>query len=320
MNIPSFYLEPANFTVDFEDLSYVRNSVFVLEQRIPPEVEFDELDRQCHHVIARDAQSRPIGTGRLSPEGKLGRLAVLSDWRRQGVGSSLLRELIEKARKLDLAIVTAHSQLSALGFYEKFGFVREGEVFLEAGIPHQVMQFKLQVPDKPSVRPLPRAREASVEATRLETVESALDATLQLIEPSRRYLYIYSHDLEYSLYGQNEMVEALKQFALRQRNGCVQIIIQDPASLRSQIHPLIELAQRLPSHFLIRAPMETEDLQYLSAFVINDCDGYLFRLLGNRYEGHWSPNLPARNRQLREEFERVWQRSRPCTEFRALGL
>lgn len=319
MNIPNFYLEPTTYAVDLEDLRYVRNSVFVVEQQIPPEVEFDELDGQCHHFIARDTECHPIGTGRLSPEGKLGRMAVLREWRGRGVGESLLRALIEKAHNLGLTTITAHAQLTALGFYEKFGFIREGEAFTEAGRPHQAIRLMLEPLGKPG-RPIPKPRELSIEAKRLETVESAIDATLQLIMRSRRQLYIYSHDLEYALYGQNQIVEALKQFILRNRNGEVHIIIQDPANLRNQVHPVLELAQKLTSHFLIRAPVETEDLKYLSAFVVNDCDGYLFRLFGNRYEGHWSPNLPARNRQLREEFERVWQRSRPCTEFRALGL
>ncbi|CAG1021543.1 Acetyltransferase [Methylococcales bacterium] len=319
MNISNFYLEPANFQVDLEDLHYVRKLVFVDEQQIAPEVEFDDLDSQCHHFLARDLQNRPIGTGRLSPEGKVGRMAVLPEWRHQHVGESLLRVLIEKARNLGLTAITASAQITALGFYEKFGFSKEGEVFMEAGIPHQAIKLMLQPLEKP-VRQTPKPRDPSVHAARLETIESTLAATLQLVTDARRELYIYSRDLEYTLYGQNQMVDALKQFALRNRGGGVRIIIQDPANVRNQQHPLIELAQRLTSHFLIRAPVETADLQYLSTFVLNDCDGYLFRPIGNRYEGHWSPNLPARNRQLREEFERVWQCSRPCTEFRALGL
>lgn len=319
MNIPNFYLEPANYAVDFEDLHYLRNLVFVEEQQIPADLEFDELDRQCHHFIARDTEYRPIGTGRLSPEGNIGRMAVLQEWRGQGVGESLLRTLIEKARKLGLTSVTAKAQLPALGFYQKFGFSQEGEAFMEAGIPHQSVRLTLEPVEQPA-RPSPKPRQASVEAVRLESIESALTATLQLITNARRQLCIYSRDLEYSLYGKNEIVEALKQFALSNRNAAVQIIIQDPASLQSQTHPVLELAQRLPSYFLIRTPLEAEDLQYQSTFLISDGDGYLFRLLGNRYEGHWSPNLPAQNRQLREEFERVWQRSHPCTEFRALGL
>jgi len=319
MDIPNFYLEPANYQSDFEDLHYVRNLVFVVEQQIPVELEFDELDRQCHLFIARDVQCRPIGTARLSPEGKLGRMAVLPEWRGQRVGQSLLRAAIEKARSIGLPKVTAHAQLSALGFYEKSGFIKVGDVFSEVGIPHQAVQMLLQAIEKP-VRPAPKPRAATVEAVRIETMEASLASTLQLINSARRQLYIYSRDLELPLYGQKEIVEALKQFALRSHNGGVQLIIQEPANLQTQLHPVIDLAQKLSSHFLIRAPLENEDLQYLSAYVTNDRDGYLFRLFGNRYEGVWSPNLPSRNRQLREEFERVWERSRPCNEFRALSL
>lgn len=319
MNIPNFYLEPACNEVDFEDLHYVRNLVFVEEQKIPVELEFDELDRQCHHVIARDEQFRPIGTGRISPEGRIGRMAVLKEWRGQHVGESLLRALIEKAGKLGLTKLTVNAQLAALGFYEKFGFTQAGDVFTEAGILHQAMQLACKPLEKP-IRPTQKPLQASIPSMRLESVESILAATLQLISQSRRQLCLYSRDLEFSIYGQNEIIQALKQFVLRDFKGSIQIIIQDPASLRGQAHPVLELAQRVSSNFIIRTPVEAADLQYLSAFVINDCDGYLFRLLGNRYVGHWSPSLPAQNRQLREEFERVWQRSRVCTEFRLLGL
>ncbi|WP_031434106.1 GNAT family N-acetyltransferase [Methylomarinum vadi] len=318
MNIPNFYVEPAHYPVDSEELRYVRNAVFVEEQNIPPEIEFDELDRQCHHVLARDLEGRPIGTGRLSPDGKIGRLAVLPGWRKQGVGGSLLRAIIDKARSLGLTTVHANAQVTALAFYRKFAFAQEGDEFIEAGIPHLTMRLKLRPVDKPP-RPALKLRSPSVPAARLASIEATLQSTVQLIAESRRQLCIYSRDLEYSLYGQSEVVEALKQFALRSRGESVQIIIQDPAKLRGRSHPLLDLAQKLASFFLIRTPLEEEDLQYPSAFVINDRDGYLFRLAGNRFEGHWSPNLPARNRQLREEFERVWQRSRPCSEFRALG-
>lgn len=319
MNIPSFYVEPANFDADVEELHFVRNQVFVLEQHIPPEVEFDQLDRQCHHVIARDEDRKPIGTGRLSPDGQIGRMAVSVEWRRQRVGASLLGALLEKARKLGLSNVTASAQVRAVGFYQKHGFVPEEQPYLSAGIMHQLLRLNLQ-PRAPAVRPLPKVRDESVQAERLDSLESAVAASLQLIGQSRRQICIYSRDLEYAVYGHKDIVQALKQFALQNRNAMVQIIIQEPASLHSSGHPVLDLAQKLTSYFLLRTPVECEDLQYSSAFMVSDLGGYLFRLQGNRYEGHWSPNLPAQNRQLREEFERVWQRSRPCTEFRALGL
>jgi hypothetical protein len=85
-------------------------------------------------------------------------------------------------------------------------------------------------------------------------------------------------------------------------------------------HPLLALAQRLPTAFLLRRPQDAEELQYPSVFVVNDADGFLFRLLGSRFEGEWSPALPGRARQLQEQFQRAWERARPCTELRSLQI
>ena len=160
----------------------------------------------------------------------------------------------------------------------------------------------------------------SVEAVELKTFETNLAAMAELIKQARRQICIYSRDLEHELYGSSEIVEALKQFAFNSHDGCVQIIVQDTLAVRSRPHPLLNLAQRLPSSFLFRTPVEPEDSQYPSVFLINDCEGYIFRLLGDRYEANWSPTLPARTLQLSEAFERMWQRSLPCIEFRMLGL
>ncbi|WFP51558.1 GNAT family N-acetyltransferase [Methylomonas sp. EFPC3] len=320
MNIPSFYLEPANYAADFPDLHYLRTEVFVVEQGIAPEIEFDDLDRDCRHLIARDAARRPIGCGRLSPTGRIGRMAVLPAWRRQKVGESLLRGLIELAGNLGLSEVTAHAQIAALGFYRRYGFQTVGAEFLEAGIPHTAIRLTIAAP-APMSRQSEDAPESSVPAIRLQTPEAAAEAALALVQQARRLLCIYSRNLDSRLYSQKPLVEALKQFALRNQRGAeVRIIVQEPEAIRGQQLPLIDLAQRLPSYIAIRAAVEAEDLNFRPAFIANDNGGYLFQLQSDRYDGHWSPNLPAQNRQLSEEFERVWQRARICSEFRALAL
>jgi hypothetical protein len=96
--------------------------------------------------------------------------------------------------------------------------------------------------------------------------------------------------------------------------------VQNPGSVPGQAHPLLELAQKLPSSFQFCTPIEADDLNTTSAYLVNDREGYLFRLNTARYTGVWSPALPGRNRQLRDEFERLWQRSEPCTEFRVLSI
>ena len=137
---------------------------------------------------------------------------------------------------------------------------------------------------------------------------------------ARRELVVYTRDLEHAVYAHPAVIDAFKQFAISGRGGVARILVQDPSAALTAPHPLLALSQRLSSAFQLRTPQDPEDMQYPSVYVANDRDGFLFRLLGSRYEGEWSEAQPARSRQLNEEFRRVWERCRPCTEFRALGL
>ncbi len=120
----------------------IRFTVFVDEQRVPPELEMDEYDAQCIHALAF-SEGKAIGTGRLLPDGHIGRMAVLKDWRGHGAGRALLRALIAAARRRGDRDVVLNSQVHALGFYGAEGFKAEGPVYEEAGIPHRVMRLKL---------------------------------------------------------------------------------------------------------------------------------------------------------------------------------
>lgn len=319
MNISDFRVEPADYKVDFDDLRAIRAAVFIREQNIPEDIEFDSIDPDCYHFIARDNQHNAIGTARLAPDQSIGRMAVAQPWRGKGVGKALLLSVLEKAQKLGFTELTLKAQTEVLGFYEHFGFTKEGDIFLVAKIPHQLMRLQLEPLEK-STRPAPKPREVQVDISEITSVAETLSATLQLIEKARKQLRIYSPDLEPVLYGNKEFIEAIKQFAINSGGGEVMIILQDTLAVRSGPHPLIDLAQRLPSSFTLRTPIEPNDLQYPSAFVINDRDGYLFRQQSSQYRGVWSPVMPSRNRQLQDEFDSVWQRCRPCTEFRALGI
>ncbi len=118
----------------------VRETVSAEEQCVPRDLEMDEHDAVSRHVIARDAEGGAIGTGRLLPDGHIGRMAVLADWRGKGVGRALLESLLEEAAvQEDLRHLALHAQTQASGFYRRFGFVEEGPEFIEAGIPHRVM-------------------------------------------------------------------------------------------------------------------------------------------------------------------------------------
>ena len=125
-----------------EQAKRIRFSVFVEEQRVPADLEMDENDAASLHALAY-ADGRAIGTGRLLPDGHIGRIAVLREWRGRGAGKAMLRKLIDAARERGHREVALSAQVHALEFYRAEGFEPEGAVYEEAGIPHQAMRLRL---------------------------------------------------------------------------------------------------------------------------------------------------------------------------------
>jgi len=120
----------------------IRFAVFVEEQGVPREIELDEHEPHCVHAVAFQ-DDIPIATGRLLPDGHIGRMAVLKQWRGRGVGGLVLGILIERARERGDKAVALSSQVHAVAFYKAHGFVEEGGEYLEAGILHQAMRLEL---------------------------------------------------------------------------------------------------------------------------------------------------------------------------------
>lgn len=118
----------------------IRYKVFVDEQKVPVEIELDAFDAVSLHALAFDAQGVAVGTGRLLPDGHIGRMAVLPQARGIGVGSALLRALMAAARDRGLREVMLNAQTHALPFYARFGFVAQGDEFDDAGIAHRAMR------------------------------------------------------------------------------------------------------------------------------------------------------------------------------------
>ncbi|MCX4968784.1 GNAT family N-acetyltransferase [Streptomyces sp. NBC_00654] len=151
---------PAPYTtrraLDDSDLAacfQIRKDVFVGEQRVPEEIEYDAHDADAAHVLALAADGSALGTGRLLhgpavadrtggdlTAGSLGRLAVTREKRGLGVGAALVRAIEDEARALGLAAVDLHAQTHALGFYERLGYVAYGPDFPDAGIAHRAMR------------------------------------------------------------------------------------------------------------------------------------------------------------------------------------
>ena len=138
-----FTVRAASWRDDLAALQNLRRQVFIVEQQVPEALEWDADDAVSVHALALDAAGQPIGTGRLLPDGHIGRMAVSAAWRRYGVGQAILHWLIGCARARGDAAAHLHAQTHALGFYARAGFIAHGAVFMEAGIPHRAMTLRL---------------------------------------------------------------------------------------------------------------------------------------------------------------------------------
>ncbi|WP_455200799.1 GNAT family N-acetyltransferase [Kaarinaea lacus] len=125
------------------ELIRIRTLVFINEQSVPPDLEWDGYDSDCWHVIAQSKNGEFVATGRMLYDGHIGRMAVLPEFRNHGIGSALLNELIKIATRQKLKEVFLHAQTSAIEFYEKHDFTVTSEVFMDAGIPHVTMRRSL---------------------------------------------------------------------------------------------------------------------------------------------------------------------------------
>ncbi|MBD0336031.1 MAG: GNAT family N-acetyltransferase [Cyanobacteria bacterium Co-bin13] len=140
-------VEIANYQAEKEVIHSIRYEVFVQEQQVPAEVEIDSWDPLSIHVLAKQA-GQFVGTGRLLPDGHIGRVAVCRPWRHQGIGRLIMERLLQTARDQGHRQVVLSAQCHAVHFYQKLGFREEGKVYLEAGIEHIKMVKPLAVSAK----------------------------------------------------------------------------------------------------------------------------------------------------------------------------
>lgn len=318
MTLPAFTVAVADYRADFDALRAVREPVFIREQGVAPEIELDTADPDCVHVLARDVSGVPIGTGRLvppdaptagdghalgdgAPAARIGRMAVLPRWRGRGVGDALLAGLLDAARERGWTRVLLHAQAGAIRFYQRHGFLPRGARFMEAGIEHLTLWRNL---------------DGSMAVT---DPAEAVAVVVALAHAARRELRIRSRDLDPGLLDAPAALDALRRFATSRSGAVVRVLLQDAARPQREHAPLLPLAQRLPSVFAFREADERADSTDPSAFVVDDREGSLYRPFDTRIEGEARLASPGTARQLRERFDRAWERARPVTEYRVLG-
>ncbi len=132
----------ADYKNDHFHIHQIRNEVFIDEQKVSKELEIDGQDDKAIHVLVSN-DNEPIGTGRMLPDGHIGRMAVKKSYRNQAIGKMIMEKLLEAAMGLDLSEVWLSSQCHAKSFYHKFGFIEFGDVYEDANIDHINMKKEL---------------------------------------------------------------------------------------------------------------------------------------------------------------------------------
>jgi predicted GNAT family N-acyltransferase len=296
----------ADWEQDAAALEALRTAVFVEEQGVPRDIEWDGRDSEARHVIAEDAGG-VIGCGRILPDGRIGRLAVQAGRRSGGIGRQLLDALLDVAHSRGLISVYLHAQVSALAFYERAGFVADGEEFLEGGIAHRNMTQRLDYRDWdrdvfPVTFPTPFDQLAVAQA-RL----------------CRRELAILSPTLDRRVFSTEDLASGIRALLRRGRPCRARILIQDSRPLAQQGHLLLELARRVPSSMELRKLPEHPDWNG-DTLVLRDRGAVLAFPGGDSNPGSYRPTDRARCETALARFEELWNAGAHDPELRSLSL
>jgi len=127
-----------NWSEHSDDITRIRDRVFIQEQAVPKHIEIDGKDSECIHFLIFN-ESVPIGTARIKMDGKIERVSILKNQRRKGLGYQLMKFIINNAQEKGLERIYLHSQMHSIEFYKSLKFIKKGEAFKEAGIDHVLM-------------------------------------------------------------------------------------------------------------------------------------------------------------------------------------
>jgi len=290
-----------------KQLMSVRQAVFIDEQNVPEELEIDEFDTDCIHILALDNE-KPVATARLLLEGHIGRMCVLKEYRLQGIASELLKRLIKAAQERHIKTLLLHAQLTAIPFYEKSGFSISSDTFLDAGIKHKTMQLNLAIigDNKLTI-------ELDGKALCQETIVS-------LISQASRSIAIFSQSLEPALYNQADVCHAIKKLLRRNQNAKIRIICKDCQSASINGHCLINLAQNFSSFIEIRKPTTTELKQFQQSWLLVDDAAYCLIKQPERFIGTASFNQRKIVKESLDFFNHAWEYSETDQHTRRLSL
>lgn len=316
MKLEPFHIVSADWSRDGdrEAVRQLRHTVLVEGLGLPAAWEFDDADPQALHLIARDDADCPVGAARLTADQRISRVAVLPTWQRHGVGTALLRQLVDRAKSFGWSELRLDAAVELVPFYAREGFTANGELFEAAGRMHQSLRLVLAAeapigrqPRDPGL--LPAEDRPSVDAARH-----------LLLADARHVLAIHLPALDSEHYASIEELAELRRIATSGRGARIRILLHDTGAALRDSHRLIALAQRLSSVIQVRRPIEEVDMANRAGWLLNDAGGYLFLPEYDRPQGRAARHDRAGQAPLAQQFDEVWERSVPATELLPLGL
>lgn len=302
----------------------IRQKVFIDEQRVPPELEWDSSDEIADHYLLVLADNTPVGVARvfsaLDEVAHIGRMAILPGFRGQGYGRQLLQHLMQETGP-EAGELRLRAQEHAVPFYQALGFHLCSEAYKDAGIPH--FDMRCYAPELAlkglADHTLPLIYGEDTKAWLFDSEAPLIGLMDSIVGQARQRVWLYDRFLDYELYDRARLRELLSALARQHRLSEVRILIHDDKPLVGRRHRLVELMRRLPSHVSIRLINEkvpAEDRPFLLA----DREGVICRHDFDKPAGFAQFADGGRVRLLEEAFQRMWDLGRPSVELRQLPL
>jgi predicted GNAT family N-acyltransferase len=328
-----FTIRIADWRLDRLALQRLREQVFIKEQGVPEELEWDGRDNSAIHLLAEAADGTPIATARLLPGGHIGHIAIIPEQRGSGLGSAMIEALLDIAAQRHLEEIFLNAPEQTLPFFLQNGFKARGPITPEGGVPHQLMSRTLEA--KPLAATAYLATEHKVDES-LEQISTGVlsetkeeialysraafrTATITLAAQARRKILIFSYDLENGIYDNQEMFDALKTLAIKVPDPSIFILLQSNERVQREGNRLVNLAARMPSKIRIFRPNIWAHREHNENFMLVDDTGFVYRKWYTRLDGRVEFHNPNRARELARFFQDVWNESDEDIALRRLS-
>lgn len=293
-------------------LRLIRQKVFIEEQQVPQDLEWDNLDKQATHFLGKEG-NRPVACARLINNEYLGRLAVLKDYRSHGWGRRLIHAIEQHLVEQRKGRLSLNAQANSYSFYFKNGYRPDEDMHWDASIPHIKMTKLLNRPNSSSHTYILEKDEEN----HYSGQPAASAAWFQIgTSQARRELNIQISDLTHPVFNNANCVANIAQFIRESNKRTVRVLINQEVPGLSE-HPLVLLQQRMSSRILIRCIPMQNDAESYGNHILFDTSGHM------RFD-HKTAYCCFNNRisvnRHKARFEQYWEKSKQLVEGRNLRL